>query len=242
MAKRKQPPAQPISETVMDELRTHLLQVHSRISANRLWAEMTDGERDSLGGNLLRAYNQGGTIGMWMRLRRVSQPRAIIELAYRLGFISKQRRDRLVCDIHENPSDVEEAVKQAIKSGDLVLVEDDRTVFWKGRKVRIDWHQHSALWSFFMKLCQQAKVGRGVDQLLFSRDFNPNYVTKITSRLCRMAAFPKKLAGLIIPAGLNTKRLDLPPGQIHVFRLETIEILKEEIPAPPKDLTIPLGG
>jgi hypothetical protein len=230
----------PFPEAVMDELLTHFLQVRTVTCANLLWTELTDGERETLGGDLTKAFEQGGTVGIWMRLRPVSEARAIIELANRLGFISEHRLKKLLRDTNEIPRDIDEAIEQAVASNGLVLIESNRSIFWAGEELPIDWHKHSAAWNFVFTLAEQAKIGRGVDHFSFARGCKASYVTKMTSRLSHMAGFPKGLAELIVPAGLNTKRLNLPPDHIHLFRLETVEILKEEIPAAPKTLAPPL--
>jgi hypothetical protein len=56
-----------------------------------MWERLlTDVERQSLGGTqevFEQQYMQHGTVGIWMKLKDVSFPRAVIELALGLGFI-----------------------------------------------------------------------------------------------------------------------------------------------------------
>ena len=75
---------------VMKELRIQLLHLKERVSARRIWERVfTPKDRTRLGGDLEKAYRELGTVGMWMKLRRVSQPRAIVELSHKMGCLSE---------------------------------------------------------------------------------------------------------------------------------------------------------
>ncbi len=216
------------SSRVFEELRTNLLRVQGPASAEKLWREiLTDDDRQRLGGDLATAYASNRTIGLWMRLRGVSRPRAVIDLAAELGFIGENTKKWLLREINELATTIDETISAAIVSGALVLVENNRTAHWMGERIAIDWNKHAALWNFLWTLCEQAKGGGGVDRTHFGRDVDPNYGAKTKFRLSNTENFPHDLAALIKPAGRGTQKLDLQPERIHMFTVRAVESLSE---------------
>jgi hypothetical protein len=91
-----------LPQQVLEELRTQFLRVEPLASAQRVWDRLlTPAERQRLGGNVVDAYARHRTLGMWMTVRRVSQHRAIAELAHGLGFLSDANLDWLLREIGE---------------------------------------------------------------------------------------------------------------------------------------------
>jgi hypothetical protein len=212
----------------LDEVRENLLRVQPFFSALHLWEEvLTKEEQQLLGGDFRAAYAQGGTTGMWTRLHRVSQPRAIIELALELGFLDERKKKRLIGVIGELADSVEQAISQAVVSKVLVLVERDRKLYWKGTLVEIDWHNHPSLWNFIFVLCERAKSGGSVDYTHFAKDVQPEYASKTKSKLGGIAGFPADLVNHIVAAGRSAQKLDLPADDICLFEIKTIEILQQ---------------
>lgn len=64
---------------------------------------LTDAEREELGDPHTAFKQYGGIIGVWRKLNGGSQPRAIIESAYRLGHLDPASREWLQREIGESP-------------------------------------------------------------------------------------------------------------------------------------------
>jgi len=185
--------------------------------AQRLWERhLTPSDRDRLGGDFCRAYEEHQILGMWVTLRGVTRNRAVLDIGLRLNFLSEGDYQWLVREIGEFPN-TQEAMTAAIAAGHLVLVEDPREVYWNGVVIDVDWNRYAANWEFLWVLSQQAKRGRSIDRLDFGDNSAPNIVTRRKHRLTSRPEFPVDLTDLIIPAGRGTQRLDLAPERIHLF-------------------------
>lgn len=218
----------PYPPKVMEELQRLRPHVQHLMSAQRLWDRLTPQDRSRLGGELLAAYDRyGRTVGMWRELRGVSQPRALIEAAYQVGLTDEATRNWLLRGIGELDDTSEETIVAAVKSTPLVLVEQGRKAYWKGDKMDISWHKYSSLWDFFWVLCERAKSGVGVDHTHFAEGVEPDYPSKTKHRLCDLDNFPQDLGVLINADGRGTQKLDLQPSQIRLFRIVSVEILRE---------------
>lgn len=218
----------PYPPKVMAELQRLRLLVQHLMSAQRLWDRLTPEERRRLGGDLVAAYDRyGRTVGMWKELRGVSQHRAIIEAAYQAGLTDEATKNWLLREIGELDSTTEATIETAVASGAIVLVERGRVAYWKGDRIGVSWPKHPALWEFFWLLCAQAKVGDGVSHTHFETVENRDYPSKTKHRLCKLTGFPQDLGLLINSAGSGRQKLDLPPSQIRLFKIETVEILRE---------------
>lgn len=97
-----------ISDRIRNELQTQFPRVSALNAAVRTWDWLlSDQEKESLGGNwesFAEHYQRLGTVGIWMQLKRVSQPRAIVELARELGFLHESKARRLLRELGENES------------------------------------------------------------------------------------------------------------------------------------------
>jgi hypothetical protein len=203
--------------------------IRAAASAARLWERvLSETDRQQLGGNLEVAWRTLGTAGMWMKLRGVSLPRAVVDAAWELDLMSDRTRRWLLRELGEAPDEPEEALEEAIASGDLVLVEHPRAVYWRGQPISVDWGRRSALWDFLWVICQHAKAGKAVDHTTFNAA-DTAIVAKQKSRLRGLKGFPSSLAALIQPAGRYTQKLNLPPLQIRLFEMTLGETVRERI-------------
>lgn len=87
--------SQPLPAHVCAQLELICVRVAGDAACRRLWERvLTLEERTQLGGSCQAAYAAcGGTIGLWMALRRVSQVRAIVDLGTELfGLCDSDRR------------------------------------------------------------------------------------------------------------------------------------------------------
>ena len=146
-----------------------------------LWQRLTVDDRIRLGGNLKTAFvRDPHPAQIWMRLRGVSFPRAIVDVNKKLGLISEEEHRSLLQEIGEPGDDPDEAIEQAVSRGDLVLVERPRTAYWQRKPIRIDWDKRQTPWNFFWELCSHAKAGQPVDQFNFGESAGPD--TSLSSR------------------------------------------------------------
>lgn len=220
----------PLPPLVYEKLKETLLRVQNGASSERLYQRLTKAEQhqiDKLEKELFGPESHphfGRTVGMWMRLRGVSQHRAIIDTGFLLNFLTAPDRDWLLREIGEGP----ESMDDAIATRELVFDESERRVYWKGKPINVEWGKRSALWNFLCELAKAAKSRRGVDRLSFGAEKNDNYVSKMVSRLRNeIEGFPENLAELIVSAGRGTVRLDLPPEEIGLFQMSDSEVVME---------------
>ncbi len=160
-------------------------------------------------------------IDMWItRRRRISHGVAIVQLAFRADLLSLSDRDWLLRELGEElPIDWE--IQHSVSLGGLVLVNDPRTVFWDGVRIRIDWRRRPKAWNLMLQLATKAR--RNAD-LLESDAYPDDAVSDATlatavSRLKAMLA--STLAELIVPGVQpRSQRLRLDPNEILIFRNE----------------------
>jgi hypothetical protein len=217
-----------VSSEIRETLQDLLLKVQPAISAYKLWTEiLTQEERERLGGNLDAIYAGGKTVGIWLRLHRVSKRRAIIEVARKLEYLSERAADRLICEIGEQFDSIEDAIEEAKRSVALVINERDREVYFDGACIELDWHHNQAGWNYFINLCRLAKNNSTLDRTHLGDHADKNYLSKQKSRLTKNDMFPIELADRIVDAGRGTQRLNLPPDEIRIFEIHALEVLKE---------------
>jgi hypothetical protein len=220
--------SQSLPPEVREEMETNYQRTRPLASATRLWERvLTERERQRLGGDLQKAWRQHSTVGMWMQLRGVSLQRAVVDVSYELNFINDRTRRWLLRELGEVPDDPPEALKAAIASGDLVLVENPRAAYWRSQPITVDWEKRSVLWNFFWELCQHAKAGKGIDRLTFGTRAHRDIVANQKNRLLAERGFPSDLGKLIKPIGRGTQKLDLPAARIHLFELSIAEPVRE---------------
>lgn len=219
-----------LSPKAIEELRTARSRVANASWAERLWERhLTPEDRQRLGDDLSHAYGRHGTIGMWIVLRGVSQLRAIVDLAQLLGFLRAEDHSWLLREIGE-AADVDEAMDRAIVSGDLVLAERPRSVFWNGIEIEIDWHRQAASWEFIWELCRNSKAGQPIDTFSFGQSGDRNIVTKRKSRLSKLPDFPIDLIDKMETMGRGPQQLTLSPERIRIFELSGVDTLREWTP------------
>jgi hypothetical protein len=218
----------PLSAPVADLLETTALRIQPPVSAARLWNQvLSEAERQCLGRDLPSLWCERGTAGIWQKLRGVSLERAVVDVAAALGFLDPSTTRWLLRELGEVSDDPEEAIEAAQNSSALVLVERPRAVYWKGRPITVDWQRYTASWQFFWELCRQAKAGRPLDPLDLAESAHVDSIAKQKWRLLRKSGFPRALGDLIKPCGPRTQKLELPPQQIRLFELASVDRLRE---------------
>jgi hypothetical protein len=219
---------------VKEEWQTAYLRVKGTAAALRLWHRvLSEEDRRRLGGDREAAYaRHRGAAGMWMHLRGVSLPRAVVAVAVATGFLDAGAGQALLRALGEEPDDPAAAVEMAVAGGGLVLVEVSRQAYWGGEPIEIDWGRHTARWSLLWELARASKAGAAVDEytLRGGSSTDPKFLTKQKSRMVKAGGFPPTLAELVVPAGRGTYRLDLPPARIRVFERGAGDSLREWTP------------
>jgi hypothetical protein len=220
----------PLAEEVREELQVAYLRVCPAPSALRLWERVfTEQDRARLGGDFQRAFSESGTIGMWMKLRGVSFQRALIDVAKRIGFLTDETQEFLLRGIGDIADDPEKAIAKAVSEGALVLVERPRTAYWNRDRIPVDWDANPKLWEYLFELCRHGKAGRPLTPSVFGENADPYHLTKVKSRLSKFEGFPPLLSDQIVSAGEGVQRLNIPPEQIRIFEVVTMEVLKERM-------------
>jgi hypothetical protein len=216
-----------LSPQAIEEFRTQALRIRARISAVRLWSRyLTPQDQQRLGGDFEKAYKRLGTGGMWMELRGVSLPRAIADVAMKLGILRQEDYEWLLREAGEIVAG-EEALDVAIASGGFVLVERPREAYWKGERIEVDWQKQNVLWDFVWELGRAGKAGQPVDRFTFGENSNPEIVTKRKHRLSKLEEFPIDLIFAIESVARGTQQLKLPQEQIRVFQANGADGLRE---------------
>lgn len=194
----------------------------------RFWNEaLTDEERERLGGDI-NAFADSRTPGVLMRLRGWSEERAIVEGASMLFLIDPLKRTHLLRQLEETGSDLEIAVRRALEEFDLVLVEsaDERSAYWRGEQIDIDWFTNEAPWVFFSTVCRKTKRGSHADVCDFGeRARSPNFMSSRQHRLISLDGFPEDL-GILFSTTDGRSRIEVPQDRLCVLEVETFEIIQ----------------
>lgn len=215
-----------LSQQAIELFRTNSLRIRAPISAERLWTRhMTPQDRERLGGDLQKAYKLG-TAGMWIKLRGVSLPRAIADVALKLGFLREDDYHWLLREAGEIVEG-EDALEDAIASRAFVLVERPREAYWDGERIELDWQNLSALWEFVWEMCRAAKAGQPIDSLTFGDGSKSNVVTQRKYRLSKLEGFPFELFAAIDTVGRGSQQLMIPPEQIRIFHVDGVDGIRE---------------
>jgi len=164
---------------------------------------------------------------MWVRLRGVSARRAVVDVAAALDLITPETRRWLLRELGEVHADPDEAIAAAVATGGLVLVERPRTAYWAGADIPVEWQRRTALWDYLWKLAQCGKSGCAIDPNELGAEGPPDAAVKLKSRLINLPGFPPDLAQHIHRADRGAQRLDLPPQQIRLFEMSTLEVARE---------------
>jgi len=102
-----------LSPRALEELQEHYLRVKAAGSAVRLWERvLTPQDRNRLGGDLPTAFQDGGTVGMWMKLRGVSGNRALVEVAKKLNFLDEGTSEWLLRELGELSEDLASSLQK----------------------------------------------------------------------------------------------------------------------------------
>jgi hypothetical protein len=189
-----------------------------QIMAFRLWDRiLTLSERQLLGNDFAKAFEQNGTLGMWNKIHKVSKDRAVIELGRRLQALSNEDAEWLLRVTGESEENPEQQMTLAIKAGYLVLRDNPFVVHWKNTEVPVKWNKNMALTRYFWKLVKSTRNNQILDPADLDEELDDAYLSKMKYRLARMKGFPQDLAKLILPAGTSCQKLDLSPNKIFMF-------------------------
>jgi hypothetical protein len=213
-----------IPATVQQEVERLGPQIKLWQSAQRLWdGFLSLEERESLGDDCYEAYCRLGTVGMWLEVRAVTPPRAVLDVGNRLSLLDTYRYRELLRQLG-----LDQEFEHAVKSSKLVLCKDPLAVYWQGDKLDVDWSRYYTRWEFLHVLCGKAKRRSYVVPADVGDDMTPKKMRDRKKRLTEV--FPD------IDAEIDAKRdvahgvyaLTLPPDDIRIFRRdETGELVED---------------
>lgn len=115
------------------------------------------------------------------------------------------------------PVKLSETIASAIATGDLVLIQSPRLLYWKKVELDCDWHKRNVLWDFFVVMCKAAKKKKGIDFTDFRVDFGSKVIADRKNKLKSLRNFPYDLHALIQEDGRGAQKLKLPRQRIHLF-------------------------
>lgn len=101
----------PISQAVVDELRTAALRIRSNVVAFRVWERVfTEEDRQKLGGDIEQCWPRLGTAGMWREARGGSLEQAVIDVANAVNLLDDNTANwlRRELDMVDGPTDAVE--------------------------------------------------------------------------------------------------------------------------------------
>ena len=106
----------------------------------------------------------------------------------------------------------------AAKKGGLVVVEDRRTVIWKGREFEME--KSRACWEYFWKIAVAATCGLSIGPEDFSESTNRRHLVDWKSKLAAQQGFPRELwEQITVDQGRH--RLRVPAEKITLFRKQS---------------------
>ena len=209
-----------LSDDVIEEIVNTRMRILGPNTAERFWNRyLSQQDRDYFDNDLTTAYfnNNKSLARMWMKLRGITENRAIVEVGKKLGFLTVDTYEWLLRELGE-PLNAKESMEHAIEAGHFVLLEQPREAYWNGEQIDIDWDKYKVLREFLWELGRNAKVRRPVDRLTFvDNDLGENLVANRKHRLTSMPEFPVDLGDLIEVVGRAAQQLKLPPEQIRIF-------------------------
>ncbi len=212
----------------IQELRCNFLRIKAYVSAQRMWDRMlTEKDRERLGGDLQQAYHAHGTAGMWMKLRGVAIERAVIDVAFGIGFLDQGTRDWLLREVGQQYDDPQRTVDAAISAGHLVLIETPRAAFWLGNPIAMDWEKDHSLWEFLWALCERSKRSLTLTQVDLGKQVSASAVATSKGRLVNHPDFPPDLGILVESKRGQGYHLNLPPANIRIFVVEEHDVATE---------------
>lgn len=214
----------PARDPVSQALEDSYLRVCSWTAYKQVWERvLTPQERNAFPDGMAAVWKTQGTIGLWMFLRRCSRMRAVLDLAFRLNFLTETDYQWLLRETREDVENLEVARGRF----PLVIVESPRAVYWRGAEIDIDWEGSHALWDYFHRVCEQASRGLGADASHFRARCKPEMISHRKCRLVNHDDFPGELGDLIRVSGAE-HRLHLSPNEICFLRLRSQESLEPE--------------
>ncbi|MDP6722663.1 MAG: hypothetical protein QGG36_27445 [Pirellulaceae bacterium] len=206
-------------EEALAVFRRHWTYLSGPNAASSLWRKLTHDEKRTLGGSLAAALTRHRRLtSIWMHLHpRISEPRAVVELAVRLFSYPVDEADWLLREMGELPIDQEAAKAEAIARGDLVLVRRDRAVYWEGADLEVNWGNGKVLWEFLLLACEHTQHGEDINRLSIGDHAGDRVVAQRIYRLRQVSGLPQTLTDQFDPVGLGTQRFNCPASRIHIF-------------------------
>ena len=208
-----------MSEEALAVIKRHWTYLSGPSAAETLWRKLTPEQQRKVGGSLSAALTRHGHLThIWMHLLpHVSEKRSVVELAVKLFSYPTDEAEWLLREMRELAIDEEAAQAEAIAQDDLVLIRRDRTVYWKGVDLEVDWGQGRVLWDFLIIACEHTRRGEDVSRLSIGHNASERVVADRIYRLRHVHEQLDALMDHFEPVGLGTQRFTYPADQIHIF-------------------------
>ena len=155
-------------------------------------------------------------VHVYMRAHRLSAAKATVDIAVKIGLVTREAGDELLQSVNE-PVGVEFEIDAAKSRLTLVIVEDERLVYWNGDVINVDWRKRSRLWEYLIALARNAKEGRptsSADLAFF--DKTPR-LSDLKYKLKQQGEHLKEMCTLIKPAAKFEQVLAIEKGEIAFF-------------------------
>jgi hypothetical protein len=172
----------------------------------------------------------GNPVQMWMELRGVSRIRAMLDVGRVTNLITEADFRWLVAVTEGRTRSSDELLDDAIASGDLVLRESPKAVYWKAEEVGVDWDNYLAEWIVVWRLARSAKAGAQLTVSEIGDSLNDKYLSQIRSRMTNRPEFPVELADAIKTVDGGELRLCLPRESIRIFETIVDSTFREWLP------------
>lgn len=161
-------------------------------------------------------WTKSSPVQIWMKLRGVSDRRAILEIALKCELITREKHEWLAREIGIEGQSLPVEVRDAILARGLVLIETPPSAYWCGKEIACDWEKMKVVWEYFFKLARAAKRRGHITFRDFDARTDARNLTNWKHRLCKCDEVLDKI-GTLISSRRGDHWLDLPPEKIHVF-------------------------
>jgi hypothetical protein len=217
-----------LASEVVEEMNSHFLTANSTRVAELLWNEVfTVTEKANLPESLDAARRRFSVPQMWMRVRGGTLSRAVVDILHELDLMGPHHYRRLLRQLGEEGEDTEATIRLAVSTAKLVVEDSPRRVHWEGCEVPIDWRKLSALWEYFLAVCQATKMGGALDPFTFGSGDGRTLIDRKNKLRSELADVNSTLAQQFVR---GQHQLDLPRSEIRIFERIFQEEFREWLP------------
>lgn len=203
------------------EDRMHLMQLAALINRRDVGRDvwrvyLTTTERNKFREDFELTHGRWQTLGIWAIAKGLPPIRALLQLARLLNYSSPAKLDAIALQLNYLVIDPEQQLERLRTENDLVVVEEDFAVYWRGDKIDIPWKRHPGTVEYLKKLFHTAKVGKSLTTADFGEDADDDVLHNRKAQLGRVKGFPRELFELIEAERGVGHRLLIDPERIAI--------------------------